>query len=102
MPIERPAKTEEIEKLKMHAKKFENDCQKINFFDNHIEVFYNYSNANEVSQIEKTPKDLDDAFYIYANMKRMNEEEFEKFKELNWREFPRNFKIFLFDYYILN
>ena len=102
MPIEIPATNEEVAKLKVLAKNYKNDCQKIIFFDSHMKAFFAYSNANEVSQNENLTKELDDAFYVYANMKRMNEEELEKLKELNWKEYPKNFKIFLFDYCILN
>ena len=102
MPIERSATNEQIAKLKVLAKKYKHDYQKINFFDNHMEAFFTGSNTTKMGLIENIPKDIDDAFYVYANMKRMNEEELERFKEMNWKEYPWNFKIFLFDYLIVN
>tara|TARA_Y100001968_G_C19148692_1_gene615065 strand:- start:387 stop:695 length:309 start_codon:yes stop_codon:yes gene_type:complete len=102
MPIERQAKSEKIAKMKVIAKEYKNDYQKVNFFDNHMAAFFSFSNTTDESRNENISKDVDDAFYIYANMKRMTEKEFEKFKELKWNEYPRNFKIFLFDYCILN
>ena len=102
MPIERSATNEQIVKLKVLAKKYKHDYQKINFFDNYMEALFTRSNTTKLSLIENIPKDLDDAFYVYANMKRMSEEELERYKEMNWKEYPWNFKIFLFDYLIIN
>tara|TARA_B100000965_G_scaffold329002_1_gene292288 strand:- start:216 stop:518 length:303 start_codon:yes stop_codon:yes gene_type:complete len=98
MPIEGKVKSDQLEKMKKLAKKYKNDYQKVEFFDKHMEGFFTDSNTTDVMLNEKLQKDIDDAFYVYANMKRMNEEEFEEFKNLNWSEYPRNFKIFLFDF----
>ena len=35
-------------------------------------------------------------------MKRLNETELEEMKDMIWNEYPENFKIFLFDFCILN
>ena len=102
MPIDSSAKSEQIAKLRDMAMKYKNDHQKIKFYDDHMEAFFFESNTPAVTLNENLPKDIYDAFYVYANMKRMNEEELEKFKGLNWKDFPDNFKIFLFDFCISN
>ena len=84
------------------AKKCKTDLQKINFFDNQIEAFFPDLDKIPISFKENVPKDIDDAFYIYANMKKMNEIELEKLKDLKWIDYPVNLKIFLFDFCILN
>ena len=98
MSIERPTKSEQLAKMRVLAKKYKNDYQKIEFFDNHLEAFFRKSHLTDITLYKNLPKEIDDVFYIYANMKRMNEEELDKFKELNWRKYPRNFKIFTFDF----
>ena len=77
------------------------DNQKINFFNNHQEAFFD--KKQELILIEENvPKYIDDAFYIYANMKRMTEFELNDLKKLSWKNYPRNFKIFLFDFCFLD
>ena len=75
------------------------DNQKVNFFDKHKEAFFNNSINTDLSLPNNVPKDLDDAFYVYANMKRMSEFELLEFRKMNWSNFPTNFKIFLFDFF---
>tara|TARA_B100000965_G_scaffold294230_1_gene252201 strand:+ start:75 stop:425 length:351 start_codon:yes stop_codon:yes gene_type:complete len=84
------------------AKGCKTDHQKIEFFDSSKEAFFTDSNESTISANEKIPKDLDDGFYVYANMKKLSETELDELKSLNWNEYPDNFKIFLFDFCILN
>ncbi len=89
-------------KLAKLAKKCKTDNQKIDFFDSYQEAFFSDLNAGSFSMKENVLKALDDAFYVYANMKRFTEDEFDELKELTWKDYPRNFKIFLFDFCILD
>ena len=84
------------------SKNCKTDFQKINYFDNHQESFFPNSDKIPISLKENVPQDIDDAFYVYTNMKRMNEKELDKLKNLDWIDYPENFKIFLFDFCILN
>ena len=84
------------------AKGCRTDNQKIEFFDSSKEAFFTDSNESTSSVNEEIPKDLDDGFYVYANMKKLSETELEELKSLPWNEYPENFKIFLFDFCILN
>ena len=84
------------------AKGCRTDPQKIEFFDSSKEAFFTDSDESTSSVNEDIPKDLDDGFYVYANMKKLSETELEELKSLPWREYPKNFKIFLFDFCILN
>ena len=84
------------------AKRCTTDDQKIEFFDSYRDAFFTDSETKTLSGKEKTSKDLDDAFYVYANMKRLNEKELEKLKNHIWNEYSDIFKIFLFDFCILN
>ncbi len=47
-------------------------------------------------------KDLDDVFFVYANMKKINETVLEKLKSLKWNNYPKNIKVFILDFCILN
>ena len=98
MSNERRTKSEQLAEMKVLAKKYKSDYQKIEFFDNYLETFFRESDITDISLDENLPKEIDDAFYIYANMKRMNEEELNELQGLNWRKYPRNFKIFIFDF----
>tara|TARA_Y100001968_G_C18869680_1_gene486604 strand:- start:163 stop:471 length:309 start_codon:yes stop_codon:yes gene_type:complete len=100
MPIEETSKNELIKRKKVLEHEYKNDYQKIEFFDNHKEAFFGDLNTCKVPLIDNIPKDIDDAFYVYANMKRMNEKELEELKKLKWEDYPRNLKIFLFDFCI--
>ena len=84
------------------AKRCRTDQQKIKFFDSYKEAFFTDINKSTSSDNEVIPKDLDDGFYVYANMKKLSETELEELKSLTWKEYPENFKIFLFDFCILN
>ena len=84
------------------AKGCRTDHQLIEFLDSSKEAFFTDSNESTSSVNEDIPKDLDDGFYVYANMKKLSETELEVLKSLNWNEYPENFKIFLFDFCILN
>ena len=35
-------------------------------------------------------------------MKKLSKKKLEELKSLTWNEYPKNFKIFLFDFWILN
>ena len=102
MSREKPISQEQITFFGEKAKGCRSDRQKIEFFDSSKEAFFINSNKPTPLLIEDIPKDLEDAFYVYANMKKMNDTEFEEFKSLNWSEYPEIFKIFLFDFCISN
>ena len=74
----------------------------MNFFDSSKEAFFTDSNESTSSVNGDIPKDLDDGFYVYANMKKHSERELEELKSLTWKEYPENLNIFLFDFCILN
>ena len=46
-------------------------------------IFFDSNKKSTLSEKRNIPKDIDDAFYVYANMKRLNESEFEELKCLN-------------------
>ena len=96
------SKQEEVRIFGEIAKGCRTDQQKIEFFDSSKEAFFTDSNESTSLVNEDIPKDLDDGFYVYANMKKLSETELEELKSLNWREYPENFKLFLFDFCILN
>ena len=102
MSIEQTSKKDQISIFGEIAKGCRTDHQKIEFFDSTKEAFFTDSNESTSSGNEDIPKDLDDGFYVYANMKKLSETELEELKSLAWREYPENFKIFLFDFWILN
>ena len=93
---------EQIIFFREEAKRCRADHQKIEFFNSFQEAFFIDSRDEPMSIKENFPKDLDDAFYVYANMKKLNEKEFEELIKLKWQDYPRIFKIFLFDFCILN
>ena len=84
------------------AKGCKTDLEKIDFFNNYQEAFVPNKNDWPYSIEGNFSKELDDAFYVYANMKRMTEDELNELKELTWKNFPPIFKIFLFDFCFLN
>ena len=84
------------------AKKCKTDIQKINFFNTYQEAFVPNKNKGVFSLKENAPNEIDDAFYVYANMKRMTEDELDELRELDWKNYPENFKIFLFDFCFLS
>ena len=102
MTREQTTNLEQISIFGEIAKGCRTDHQKIEFFDSSKEAFFTDSNESTSSVNEDIPKDLDDGFYVYANMKKLSETELAKLKNLTWREYPDNFKIFLFDFCILN
>ncbi len=81
------------------AKKCKTDIQKVDFFNNYQEAFV-LDKADE--NFFNVSKEIDDAFYIYANMKRMTEDELDELRKMYWINYPKNFKIFLFDFCFLN
>ena len=102
MSREQKSKQDQISIFGEKAKECKTDHQKIEFFDSSKEAFFNDSNESTSSVNEDITKDLDDGFYVYANMKKFSETELEELKSLTWKEYPENFKIFLFDFCILN
>lgn len=101
-PIDTENKSLKKDKLINLAKDCKTDNQKVNFFDCHQESFCYFLNDSVFSSIENVPKVIDDAFYVYANMKKMTEEELHELMKINWKQYPRNFKVFLFDFCIYN
>ena len=81
------------------AKKCKTDIQKINFFNKYQEAFVPEKTDKIFSLKGNVSKEIDDAFYVYANMKRMTEDELDELRGLNWVDYPTNFKIFLFDFF---
>ena len=96
------SKQEKISIFGEKAKGCRTDQQKIEFFDSSKEAFFTDSNESTSSVNEDIPKNLDEGFYVYANMKKLSETDLEELKSLTWKEYPENFKIFLFDFCILN
>ena len=84
------------------AEECKTDIQKIDFFNTYQEAFIPIMDNGESSIKEYVSKEIDDAFYVYANMKRLTEHELIELRELAWKNYPRNFKIFLFDFCFLN
>ena len=69
MSREKTNKQKQISFLGEIAKKCKTDNQKIDFFNSHKEAFFIDSKESNFSVKDNFTKDLDDAFYIYANMK---------------------------------
>ena len=85
------------------AKECITDEQKVDFFDRYQAAFFSdITNGNFSLNKKNIPRDIDDAFHIYANMKKMSEIELDKLWKLTWKSYPTNFKIFLFDFCFLN
>ena len=101
MSREQTSKQAQISIFGNKAKGCKTDDQKIKFFDSSKEAFFTDSNKTSL-WFNEIPKELDDGFYVYANMKKLNESELEELKSLTWNNYPENFKIFLFDFCILN
>ena len=101
MARQQTSKQDQISIFGEIAKGGRTDHQKIEFFNSSKEAFFTDSNETTL-WCNEIPKDLDDAFYVYANMKKLSEKELEELKSLNWKEYPKILKIFLFDFCILN
>ena len=84
------------------AKRCRTDQKKIEFFDTSREAFFIESSDSEISNEENIPRELDDGYYVFANMKKLNERELEELKSLPWSKHPDILKLFLFDFCILN
>ena len=102
MSREKASRQDQLSIFGEKAKRCKTDRQKIEFFNSTKEAFFIHSNESTYLVNECIPNDLDDAFYVYANMKRLNERELMNLRKLNWIDYPKNFKIFLFDFCILN
>tara|TARA_Y100001968_G_C19137802_1_gene609959 strand:+ start:79 stop:429 length:351 start_codon:yes stop_codon:yes gene_type:complete len=102
MSTQKTTKQELISIFGEKAKGCRTDLQKIEFFDSSQEAFFTNSNESTLLSRKLIIKELDDAFYVYANMKRFTEKELEELKSRSWRDYPEIFKIFLFDFCILN
>jgi len=102
MSREQTSKQEQIGIFGNKAKGCRTDHQKLNFSIHAEKAFFIDSDVPSLAVYENITKDLDDAFYVYANMKKLNETEFQELKSKTWREYPENLKIFLSDYCILN
>ena len=84
------------------AQECKTDDQKIEFFDNHQDAFISQIADDFISNKQNVSKEIDDAFYVYANMKRMTERELDDLRRLSWKNYPTIFKVFLFDFCFLN
>ena len=102
MPRDKFNEQSQISIFGKKAKECRTDQEKIEFFDLYREAFFINSTDLTLSGDGKTPVDLDDAYYVYANMKKLNERELEELKSLPWRHYPEILKIFIFDFCILN
>ena len=101
MSREQLSKEEHICILGTKAKGCRTDNKKLNF-SIRLSKHFHWLNESTSFVNENIPKNLDDGFYVYANMKKLSETEFEKLKSLTWKEYLENFKIILFDFCILN
>ncbi len=72
---EQTSKQDQISIFAEIAKGCRTDHQKIEFFDSSKETFFTDINESTNSVHEVRPKDLDDGFYVYANMKKLSETE---------------------------
>ncbi len=102
MSREKPNKLAQISIFGKKAKGCRTDQEKIEFFDSFKEAFFIDSTDSPLLNKGIIPKDLDDAYYVFANMKKLNERELEELISLPWSEYPEVLKIFLFDFCILN
>ena len=94
MSREQTSKQDQISIFGKIAKGFKTD---------HVRKHFSLIQSSSTSLVdEDIPKDLDDGFYVYANMKKLSETELDELKSLTWKEYPKNLKLFLFDYCILN
>ncbi len=84
------------------AKECKTDTKKIDFFNTYQEAFVPDETDGAFSLKENVSEEIVDALYVYANMKRMTEDELDELRELAWNNYPTNFKIFLFDFCFLN
>ena len=84
------------------AKRCKTDKKKVEFFDTYREAFFIESSNSAISNEVKITKELDDGYYVFANMKKLNERELEELKNLPWCKHPEILKLFLFDFCILN
>ncbi len=71
MSREKTSKQDQISIFGEIAKGCRTDHQKIEFFDSSKEAFFTDSIEATSSVNEVIPKDLDDGFYAYANMKNI-------------------------------
>ena len=84
------------------AQRCRTDEKKIEFFDTFREAFFIESYDSDLFNEQNIPKDLDDGYYVFANMKKLSESELEELRCLPWSQHPKILKVFLFDYCILN
>tara|TARA_B100001250_G_C19470240_1_gene644176 strand:+ start:81 stop:293 length:213 start_codon:yes stop_codon:yes gene_type:complete len=70
MSTETAKKQEQISILAKEAKGCRTDQQKIEFFDSSQEAFFTGSIESKLSVKESIPNEIDDAFYVYANIKK--------------------------------
>ena len=94
MSREETSKQDQISTFGEIAKECKTDHQKIEFFDSSKEAFFTDSNQSTSSVNEDFPKDLDDAFYVQANMKKLSETELEELKSMKWKEYQKTLKYF--------
>ena len=105
MSREESSKQELILLFRERAKRCKTDNEKIEFFNTSQQAFFIDSTEFSDSSLPIKgiiPKDLDDAFYVYANMKRLSEMELRDLQNLPWIKYPNVLKIFLFDFCIKN
>ena len=85
MSREQTSKQEQISIFGNKAKGCRDGHQKIEFFDLCQEVLFTNSNESTLTINENALKDLDDSFYVYANMKMLNETKLEELRSLIWK-----------------
>ena len=94
MSREQTRKQDQISIFGEIAKGCRTDQQKIEFFDSCQEAFFSNSNEVVLSVNEKIPKDLDDGFYVYANMKKLNETELGELRSRPGKNTPNTLSYF--------
>ena len=94
MSREQTSKEDQISIFGEIAKGCRTDQQKIEFFDSSKEAFFTDSNESTRSVNEDIPKDLDNGFYVYANMKKLSETELEELKSCHGMNTQKTLRYF--------
>ena len=76
------------------AEEWKKDIQKIYFLNTYQEAFVPDKTDVIFSIKGNVSKEIDNAFYVYSNKKRMTEDELNELKALTWKNYPTNLKYF--------